>query len=107
MGSEVSKIQAVKLSDAQWSAIECSGVLEPPYNSPEEEILRLSIQEPGRRLIVSVTTREAIASALCELSNSEDAAAQAKDEMGKLAGRAARALATLMLKVNRLEFPAA
>lgn len=99
-------ITSIRLTDAQWSAIECAGILDsdPETLSSGENILRLSLY--ARQLTVSVTCREAIAEALTELANSEDALAEdtrkTDPATSRLARRACIALTKLQDRVIRL-----
>lgn len=100
------KIQTVRLTDAQLSALQCAGILDGRDDlTADEDVLRLSVQ--GAELVVSVTTRPAIVRAICDLSNAEDATATRfalREPVGFLAARAALALTNLMVTVSRLQF---
>lgn len=91
------------------SALECVGLFdawEEDVLTHDEEILVLSLQRDRNKLVVSATTQEPITRALNELSNAEDESARwlgRKDEMGRLAARASRALSALYLKVLRMK----
>ena len=67
----------------------------------DEQVLKLSVVNM-RTLVISPNTREAIARAINELSNSEDAANQERPDPS--AAGAALALSNLFLKVLRLQF---
>ena len=100
-------LQKIRLTDAQVSALQCSRLFDGCDDlTPDEDVLRLSVQ--GRTLIVSVTTQEPIARAVCELTNAEDAAAETNSNRGTTIGtqaaRAYRALSNLHSKVLRLTF---
>ena len=103
----MSNIRTIKLTDAQLSAIVCSGILDTAFDdrSVDEDILRLSIA--GTKLVVSPNTRKSIERAINDLSNQEDAFARSlasKESSSFLAARASRALSNLFVKVSRLTF---
>ena len=96
----------IRLTDAQLSALQCAGLFERDDLTNDEDVLRLSVQE--HYLVVSPNTREAIARALNELSNAEDAAAvEQRNELAIYAARAARSLSNLYSKVLRIEMASA
>lgn len=92
----------VNLSNAQFSAIQCSGVVECPETVAEFIIGQsLSIG----KLSIGADQVEEVWGALNDLSNAEDETHQdtSRDsDERKYAGRAARSLATLAGKVIRL-----
>jgi hypothetical protein len=106
----VANVVAIKLTAAQVSALTCAGLLDDVWRdgdlTPEEEILRLSIQETrtGFTLVVSANTRDTVAAALNDLSNAEDEASRGQaNECAILTRRASRVLANLYGKVLRTE----
>lgn len=96
-----------RLTEAQYSALECSGLLLDVDDNfsledltDDEKVLRAAIS--GRTLTVDDDTYEAIARAINELSNAEDnAAGEQRNEMAIYAKRASRALSNLFIKVTR------
>lgn len=105
-------IATVRLTDAQRSAVECSGVLDDPADglTDEEQVLRLALTASGR-LVVSVTTQWALVAALTGLANAEDADAERlrrnKAEGAAAARRACVSLTALATAVGRLELKTA
>lgn len=92
----------VKLTSAQESALECAGL---DFRGFEEERVVWKAWN-GSWLEFAPEDREALASALCELSNAEDAcaerlAAEGEKVLAKLTRGAAVALGNLQLKVSR------
>lgn len=90
----------IRMTDAQISALECSGV-DVALDAAEELVARCW---QDQQLVFHPDEADALASALCELSNAEDACAQdaGRDAAErKFAGRAARSLAALMSRVGR------
>ena len=91
---------SVRLSPAAVSALECRGLEE--VDGVEE--LAVKVAWEGSRLAFYEGEREALFSALNEMSNAEDAFAEERThcpEMRKYAGRAARSLAAVAGKVLR------
>ena len=90
---------AVRITEAQLSALECAGLFEVP-DGPDEAALAAAID--GRRLVVTNETREALVSALIELCNGEDAiaedASRGRDER-RFARAATRSLTNLIEKI--------
>lgn len=101
-------IVRIRLTPAQKSALECSGLYAIPFSDLDanEQVLRRAIQPGLLVLQVSGEEQETIASTLNDLSNAEDHWARylKTDGGAKFARRAAASLAALMLKVNRLKF---
>lgn len=87
------KTRRLLLSPAQLSAIHCR------MDGPEQVD---GLEVDGRHLIIR--DAEAVSDALCAASNAEDAAAQeGRNDDAPFARRAAASLATVMMKVARLD----
>lgn len=91
---------SVRLSPAAVSALECRGLEE--VEGIEELVVKTAWC--GSKLVFFEGEREALFSALNEMSNAEDAFAEERThcpEMRKFAGRAARSLAAVAGRVLR------
>lgn len=100
----LSESATIRLTTAQLSALECSGLFEgPDPDSNDERILREALTS-GRLMEVTAESAEAILSALTNLANAEDYAAlnDSDPDMRRYARRAASALTNLSGKVAKV-----
>jgi hypothetical protein len=86
----------IKLTDAQVSALECSG-LEELHPEFDADLFVLREAWKGQTLVVTADTRDALFSALIDRANAESETPDAD----VFARRAARSLGTLASRVLR------
>lgn len=96
----------IRLSDAQASALECSGAVACPEGR-EERLLRAAFDQSNRRLLLPRTKRglRALASALVDAANAEDAHAEHDNdpETRAFARQACRSLTAIHRRILRAE----
>ena len=95
--------QTIRLTDAQQSALEVSGLNEADDPANEFPAIRAAWDDGKRTLTITAANLEAITSELIDLSNRQDAQAEEQDD--PFARRAARTLSMLTDKVNRPAAP--
>lgn len=99
-----SQTERIRLTDAQLSALECSGLEIIDRDADDaEDLAVLAAAWTGRTLTVTDATRESLWRAINDRSNAEDAAAEQDNDpaMRTFARRASRSLATLGSRVLR------
>lgn len=88
----------IRLTEAQASALDCSGIgLEP---QTFEEAALYAAWDKTDKLTITAATQDAIASAICELSNLEDE--HARENHDVFARRASLSLSALYGKVLKV-----
>lgn len=99
-------VHTIRLTDAQYSALECAGLLDGETDTLTVEERYLLDALHGRTLRVTAANVEPIADALNELSNSEDAFAETTTDRDSRthARRAARTLYNLIGVIRRAGF---